>query len=256
MLSIKGLKKYFGGVRAVDGVSFEIEEGEFTAVIGPNGSGKTTLFNLIIGFLSPDEGEITFKGKDITGKSPHQISGEGITKVHQISSGLKELSILENVMLGFANQKGESIKSIFLEESSVSDEQQKLKQKSLELLKDMKLEKYADELPSSLDAGALRKVELLRAMAFDPELLLLDEPLSGVSPEGMSEVSEILINLNKKREKTLLLVEHNVRKILKIVERVIVLHQGKIIADGTPSEIKGDKEVIEVYLGGDYGKNI
>ncbi len=249
ILVVKGLKKYFGGTQAIDNVSFEVRDGEMLGIIGPNGAGKTTLFNLLTGFLTPDEGEVFFKGKKITGKKPHEISRLGITRVFQIVSGLETLTIKENVQIGARNQTGENLASVFFKPAAVGTEQKGLEKKSLDLLDTVKLSGRSEEYPGELDAGGLKKLEFVRGRLFDPDLFFLDEPLSGMSPEGMENVCQTLVNLNQTTGKTLIMVEHNVRYVMRIAKRVIVLDRGRIIADGTPKEIMSNKEVIKVYLG-------
>ena len=250
-LTVRGLKKHFGGTRAVDDVSFEVREGESIAIIGPNGAGKSTLFNLLTGFVEPDEGEAFFKGQNIIGKSPHEISRMGIGMVFQIATGLEGLTILENLQMGARSQMGERLGNVFLRSSSVRKEEAALRDKCMDLLGILGLREKWNSYPSALDAGAIKKLEVLRGILFDSDLFLLDEPFSGVSPEGIDKFCDMLRGLHEKGE-TLIMVEHNVRQALKIVERVIVLDRGKIIAEGTPEEIVNNKTVIRVYLGDRY----
>ncbi len=251
LLTVKGLKKYFGGTKAVDDVSFEVHEGESIAIIGPNGAGKTTLFNLLTGFLEPDEGEAFFKGQNIVGKSPHEISRMVIGMVFQIATGLEGLTILENLEMGARSQLGERLGNVFLRSPSVRREESTLRSKCLDLLGILGLREKSDSFPSALDAGAIKKLEVLRGILFESDLFLLDEPFSGVSPEGIDKFCDLLKSLHNKGG-TSIMVEHNVRQALKIVERVIVLDRGKIIAEGTPKEIVNNKTVIKVYLGDKY----
>jgi len=251
LLTVKGLKKYFGGTKAVDDVSLDVRKGELIAIIGPNGAGKTTLFNLLTGFLEPDEGEAFFKGQNIVGKHPHEISRMGIGMVFQIATGLEGLTILENLKMGARNQIGERLGNVFLRSSSVKKQEASLKSKCLDLLGTLDLREKSDSYPSALDAGAVKKLEVLRGVLFDADLFLLDEPFSGVSPDGIDKFCDILLGLHEKGE-TIIMVEHNVRQALKIVQRVIVLDRGKIIAEGSPKEIVNNKDVIRVYLGDRY----
>jgi ABC-type branched-subunit amino acid transport system ATPase component len=251
LLTVRGMKKYFGGTKAVDDVSFSVRKGELIAIIGPNGAGKTTLFNLLTGFLEPDEGEAIFKGQNIVGKHPHDISRMGIGMVFQIATGLEGLTILENLKMGARNQIGERLGNIFLRSSSVKNQEAFLKNKCLELLETVDLREKSDSYPSALDAGAVKKLEVLRGVLFNADLFLLDEPFSGVSPDGIDKFCDILLDLHEKGE-TIIMVEHNVRQALKIVQRVVVLDQGKIIAEGSPTEIVKNKDVIRVYLGERY----
>ncbi|KXA89798.1 hypothetical protein AKJ61_02130 [candidate division MSBL1 archaeon SCGC-AAA259B11] len=252
MLKIKNLKKYFGGIKATDNVSFEIKEGELVGIIGPNGAGKTTLFNLISGNLDPDSGEVYYRENRIDDKPPYEIAKEGLSRVYQVTGGLEKLTNLENVIFGFRDQMEESLKSIFLKNSYVEKKDKELKEKANKLLKKFSIQKKAKEYPDSLDGGGLKKLEFLRALASDSDLFLLDEPLSGVSPDGQGTILEIIEDLNKEKGKTIIIIEHNVRQIMKVVERVIVLHQGQIIADGSPPEIRKNEEVKRVYFGEDY----
>ncbi|MEM1539316.1 MAG: ABC transporter ATP-binding protein [Candidatus Bathyarchaeia archaeon] len=219
---------------AVNGVSFTIDKGERAGIIGPNGAGKTTLFNLITGFLKPQNGAIFFKGEDITNLKPHEIVNKGISRTFQLTSPFYNMSVLENVMVplyGKRKKLGGSIEN-----------------KALEILELVGLLHEKDKAAKSLPHGDLKKLEIARALATEPELLLLDEPFAGLSFDEMDVLMEVVKKLHE-NGLTVVIVEHVMRVIMNLAERVIVISEGQKIAEGKPFEIAKDKRVIEAYLG-------
>ncbi len=236
-LVIDSVTKRFGGLVAVDNVSFTVDQGEFLGLIGPNGAGKTTLFNCITGYYKPDGGRIIFKGMDITGKPPHVVTKIGIVKTHQIVKPFKELTVLENAMIGalFGKRKGITM-----------GEARRIAYRMLELVG---LHEKADEYAMSLNVHQLKMLELARALSAEPELLLLDEVLAGLNPKEVDEALKLLRNIKEEMNLTIIMVEHVMHAVMNIAERIIVLHYGKKIAEGPPVEIARDAKVITAYLG-------
>lgn len=235
LLEVKGLTKSFGGLIAVKNLSFSVNEGEIVGLIGPNGAGKTTVFNLITGFLKPDYGIIKFNGENITGAKPHKIARKGIARTFQIVNPFSEMTCLDNVSVSLYG-KGEK--------------RQNLKRRAREILEQVGLEHRENELAKNLPHGELKKLELARALALDPKLLLLDEIFAGLSFEETNEIINLLRAL-KKEDKAIIIIEHVMRVIMSISDYVIVMSSGEKIASGKPIEVAKDMRVIRAYMGGD-----
>lgn len=244
MLEVKNLKKYFGGVKAVDGTDFKVKEGTITALIGPNGAGKSTVFNLISGLIRPDEGKIAFNGKDITDLSPDKISNEGISRLFQQTRLFKNLTVEENLLLAFDNEDTKFWKNLLGMNKDSADKSAKVK----EILKLVQMEDFLHRQTKAMSYGQKRLVELGRTILNPHSLMMLDEPVAGVNPKLRKVISEVLEKLKKEGE-TILLIEHDMNFTLNVSDRVIVMEKGKVIAEGTPNEIKNNKEVLDAYLG-------
>ena len=249
MLEIECVEKSFGGIKAVDRCSLKVEEGSITGLIGPNGAGKTTLFNLITGFYKPDEGAIRFLGNRIDSLSPHKIARRAISRTFQIPRELKEMTVLENMMLIPSRQKGEKIWNSFLRPGQVRRQERKIMEKALQVLEFVELIKLRDDYAKSLSSGQKKLLELARTLMSDPEMILLDEPGAGVNPTLMKK---LIGNIEKLREegKTFFLIEHDMDLITNLCDRVIVMNKGRELAEGKPNDIKRNEEVLEAYLGG------
>jgi branched-chain amino acid transport system ATP-binding protein len=250
-LQIDGLRKEFGGITAVDDATFQVERGSLTGLIGPNGAGKSTTFNLITGMIDPDAGTVTFDGEDVTGLAPHAIANRGLVRTFQIARELQDMTVLENMMLAPTSQRGESLwRSVTPGfRGAVVDQESDLLNRVWAVLEFFDIDHIAEEYAGNLSGGQRKLLELARALLTDPDVLLLDEPFAGVNP---SLEKRLLAHIHELREQgyTFLLVEHDMDLIMENCERVIVLHQGRILTEGTPAEIQANEEVIEAYLGG------
>jgi len=244
MLTCLQLKKYFGGVKAVDNCSFEVKENTITALIGPNGSGKTTIFNLISGILKADSGKIIFNGIDITNKPPDYISNLGISRLFQQSRLFENLTVAENLLIAFDNEDTKFWKNLLGLNKITEEKKNKIK----ETLEKFGLERFENKLARDLSYGQKRLVELARAILNPHKLLMLDEPVAGINPMLREKIAEILRDLKEKGE-TVLLIEHDMSFTLNISDWVIVMDNGKVIAEGKPEEIKNNPKVLEAYLG-------
>lgn len=246
ILETKNLTKKFGGLVAVNNVSVGIERGICKGLIGPNGAGKTTFFNLTCGILKPTSGKVFFKGEDISGLPPHKISRRGLSRSYQITNIFTRLPVLENIRIA-VQSRGKDNYNFY---SNVEDIKA-YKRRTLEILEMVGLKRRAYYIADFLTHGDQRKLEIGMALATEPELLLLDEPTAGVSIEEIPDVTNIIQRIKQTGKITILLVEHKIDVIMDICDSVLVMHEGSIIADGTPEEITKNKLVQTVYLGGD-----
>ncbi|MDP2755277.1 MAG: ABC transporter ATP-binding protein [Nitrospirota bacterium] len=248
ILEIRNLSKTFDGLRAVDALSFGVEKGTITALIGPNGSGKTVTFNLITGFYSPTSGRIYFKGEDITHLAPHKIFSRGIGRTFQNIRLFPQMTVLENVLLGLKYNKGESITAAIFKTPSMIKEEKENREKANELLKTVGLEEKRDELAETLSHGQRRLLEIARTLGTDSEFYLFDEPTAGIFPNTIPKLLDIIESL-KTSGKTILFIEHNMKVVMDISDKIIVLNYGGKIAGGTPSEIQHNEIVLDAYMG-------
>ena len=255
ILEINDLSMVFGGLRAIDGVSLHINRGEIAALIGPNGAGKTTIFNCITGVYKPTEGSISIRLQDedrmeeINGLKPHIINRKGLARTFQNIRLFGNMSVLENVMIGRHNSLKAGIFKAIIRDKATREEEQKVIEESYEILAKLNLHTFVNEMARNLPYGAQRRLEIARALATDPFLLLLDEPVAGMNPHETKELEET-INIIRDQEKvTILLIEHDMSLVMNVSERIYVLDYGRLIAEGTPLEIKSNPDVIKAYLG-------
>ena len=242
ILAIEGLTKSFGGLRAVDSLSFGVEEGKLTSVIGPNGAGKTTLFNLATGMIRPDAGRVLFRGEDITRLPIHQIVRRGISRSFQIINLFSELTLYENVWLGVQSQQGHGSEIL-----SPADALPSVKEETERVIQEIGLS-GREQLPVKLlSYGDRRILEITVSLTAKPSLLLLDEPTSGLMSEDRKRISDFLKNLSTRL--TLMVVEHAMDVVLSISDHIVVMHQGRLLAQGPPEEIRANPQVQEAYLG-------
>ncbi|WP_327052702.1 ABC transporter ATP-binding protein [Halomicrococcus gelatinilyticus] len=251
-LRVENLQKHFGGITAVDGATFEVERGSLTGLIGPNGAGKSTTFNCITGVHEPDGGAVYFDDEDITGLEPYQVADRGLVRTFQIARELAEMTVLENMMLAPKSQIGEhlwrSVTPGFRDD--VREQEEAMLDHAWETLEFFEIDHLAEEYAGNLSGGQRKLLEMSRALMTDPTMLLLDEPLAGVNP---TLEEKLLEHVHELREQgfTFLLVEHDMDVIMNHCERVIVMHQGTVLAEGTPAEIQSNERVIDAYLGGE-----
>ena len=249
VLETKGATMRFGGLTAVDDLNLVINEGEIVSMIGPNGAGKTTCFNMITGIYQPTAGDIYFYGQKITGKRPDQVAALGIARTFQNIRLFKTMSVLDNVMAAtHMHRKSGLFSNIFHLPNAVSEER-KMKEKAMEMLKAVGLEKYSDWQATSLPYGLQRRLEIARALVSNPKLLLLDEPAAGMNPKESDELADFIFEIKEKFHITVFLIEHHMKLVMKVSDRIYVEQYGKTIAMGSPEEISNNPLVIQAYLG-------
>lgn len=243
-LEIRNLTKEFGKLRAVNNVSFEVRKGSLVAIIGPNGAGKSTLFNLFTGYFAVSSGKVIFKDEDITNLPPYKILQKGISRSFQVSNIFPDLTAFENVRIGVLSHRRKSMKLL-----SLVDEMDEINEETLKILKMVELSNENDTVANTLSHGDQKRLEIGIALTSEPALLLLDEPTAGMAPEETVNTVNLIKDISKKQNTTIVFTEHDLNVVFSIAERIIVLQQGIIIGDGTGEEIKGNKKVKEAYLG-------
>lgn len=249
LLKVNNASMIFGGLRAVSNLTMQIDEGELIGLIGPNGAGKTTAFNMLTGVYEPSEGEITFNGQRINGKKPYQVTQMGIARTFQNIRLFSELSVLDNVKIAFNSQVRYGLVEAIGRFGRYFKEEESIEEKALALLEIFHLEKLRDETAKNLPYGEQRRLEIARALATSPKLLLLDEPAAGMNPQETKELMEMIRWIKKEFSLSILLIEHDMGLVMNVCQRIYVLEYGICIANGTPEEIKHNKRVIKAYLG-------
>jgi ABC-type branched-subunit amino acid transport system ATPase component len=250
MLSIINLEKNFGNLRALDRVSLDIDDDSIVGLIGPNGSGKTTLFNVVSGFYEKDGGEVYFKGERIDGLTPDRIAKKGLCRTFQVAKAPEKLTVLENMMLAAKNQIGENpFSALFMRMRTSKIEKANLA-RAMELLEVLQLVDLKNEYAGELSGGQKKLLSLGRVFMLNPDLILLDEPTAGVNPTLTMQLMKVIKELQKKEHKAVFIIEHSMKVISGICDKVFVLNFGKKMTEGTPAEIQQDEQVLAAYLGG------
>lgn len=249
LLNTTNVIKRFGGLTAVNKMTFHLEKGEIVSIIGPNGAGKTTFFNTLTGIYKPEEGEIEFNGKPLLGLRTDQIAARGISRTFQNIRLFGEMSVIENVLVGMHTQLKQNPFQILARLSAFKDEERAAEKRAEELLRYVGLKGVGNELAKNLPYGGQRRVEIARALAAAPLLLLLDEPTAGMNPQETEDAIRLFRRIRDEKGVTVLLIEHDMRVVMNISERISVMDYGEKIAEGTPAEIRSNQRVIEAYLG-------
>jgi neutral amino acid transport system ATP-binding protein len=248
LLIAQGLSKSFGGIKAVNNATIEVNRGSITGLIGPNGAGKTTLFNLLSNFINPDRGEIVFEGQAVNHLPSYQIAQRGFIRTFQVARVLSRLSVLENMLLAAPQQTGENFFKVWLQQPKFRQEEKKNREKALAILDSVGLAAKADDYAGALSGGQRKLLEMARTLMSEPKLILLDEPAAGVNPTLIKQICQHIVNWNRQGI-SFLIIEHNMDVIMSLCDRVWVLAEGTNLAEGTPAEIQQNQAVLQAYLG-------
>lgn len=249
ILRLRELSKRFGGLEAVSRFSLLLKEGELKGLIGPNGAGKSTVFNLISGLYKPDGGEVIFKGENITGKSPDRVFRRGIARTFQTVKLMEHVTVLETIKTGLFLRKGYGFFDVVLQTSRYKSQERELQEKAVDSLSLLGVSHLKGKFGNELPYGLQRKVSIARALALSPEVLLLDEPTSGLNDAETNELAEIILRLKEKFGLSIILVEHDMKVVMKVCENIVVMNEGTVIAEGSSQEIQNNPRVKEAYLG-------
>ncbi|EBA10965.1 ABC transporter ATP-binding protein [Roseobacter sp. CCS2] len=249
MIVVEDVVKTFGGFRAVDGATMTIEEGTITGLIGPNGAGKTTLFNVIAGVLKPTSGRVTMKGEDITGLPPHELFHKGLLRTFQIAHEFSSMTVRENLMMVPGGQSGEALWNTWFGRRRIAEEERALQAKADEVIEFLTIDHLKEEKAGNLSGGQKKLLELGRTMMVDAKIVFLDEVGAGVNRTLLNTIGDAIIRLNKERNYTFVVIEHDMDFIGRLCDPVICMAEGHVLAEGTLAEIKANEQVIEAYLG-------
>jgi branched-chain amino acid transport system ATP-binding protein len=249
ILVVDEVVRTFGGLRAVDGASFEVEPASITALIGPNGAGKSTLFNVVTGFLSAERGAVHFEGRRIERVASHRIARRGLVRTFQVPRTLTRLSVLDNILVAAPRHPGERLSGLLLRPNRSRMRERSARDRAEALLALVQLEKYAHDYAGVLSGGQRKLLDFARVLMVEPRLVLLDEPMAGVNPTLGRQLLEHVFQLRADEGVTFLFVEHDLEVVMEASERVIVMNEGRVIASGTPAEVRSDTRVVDAYLG-------
>lgn len=250
LLSAEGIIKEFGGLRAINDLSVSIDEGELVGVMGPNGAGKSTFFNCVSGVIPPDDGTVTLRGVDVTGDPPESLAHRGLVRTFQDTRELETMTVRDNVRLAAPDQPGERTLPALLRSDEMRNEEAAVRRRADELIETFELDHLADEYSSTLSGGQRKLLELARTLMLDPDVLMLDEPFAGVNPTLTHEIADHVRDLNDDGM-TVVIIEHELETLTSLVDRLVVLQQGRLLVDGEPEAVLEDERVIDAYLGGD-----
>ncbi|MDR1568583.1 MAG: ABC transporter ATP-binding protein [Streptococcaceae bacterium] len=251
LLEVKDLTKNFGGLTAVGNVNIKAEENELIGLIGPNGAGKTTLFNLLTGVYEPSEGTVKLNDKLLTGLAPYKIASLGLSRTFQNIRLFKDLTVMDNVLIALNTKRSDGFLASLVRLPSFYKKEARMQEKVLELLSIFDLQEKANTLAKNLPYGQQRRLEIVRALATQPKILFLDEPAAGMNPQETAELTALIKQIQTQFGITIILIEHDMSLVMSVCERIYVLEYGRVIASGTPEEIKSNPRVIEAYLGGE-----
>ena len=250
ILEVEGVVQTFGGIRAVNGATFDVEKESITALIGPNGAGKTTCFNVLTGFYAGNRGSVRFDGEEVFSEPAHRIARRGMVRTFQITKALSRMPVIDNMLLAGPDQPGERLFNNLVRRRASKTREAEIYEQAQELLKEFNLANLQDEYAGTLSGGQRKLLELARALMTQPRLLMLDEPMAGINPTLGGRLLEHMERLRVEDGVTFLFVEHDMEVVMKHSDRVIVMAEGKVIAEGLPEEIRANQQVIDAYLGG------
>jgi neutral amino acid transport system ATP-binding protein len=250
VLQVRDVVRRFGGILAVNGATFDVQEGSVTALIGPNGAGKTTLFNVITGFYRGERGSVRFRDREILRRPPYVIARLGMVRTFQITKALAKMPVIDNMMLAAPNQPGEQLVNLIVRPAAARQREREARERAEELLEIFQLRAVANEYAGVLSGGQRKLLEFARALMAEPTMLLLDEPMAGINPTLGARLLDHIQQLRRERGMTFLFVEHDMEVVMGHSDRVIVMAEGRVIAEGPPEEVRRDKRVIDAYLGG------
>ena len=249
LLEVRDVTRSFGGIRAVDGASFDVAAGSLTALIGPNGAGKSSLFNVVSGFLRAERGTVRFRGQAIHRRPPHRIARFGLVRTFQTPRALTKMSVLENVLLAAPHNRGERLGRVFATPRTARAHEDAAEQEARRLLALVRLDRHADDYAGTLSGGERKLLDFARVLMTQPRLILLDEPMAGVNPTLAAQLLEHMLAERDERGVAFLLVEHDLDLVMRACDTVVVMNEGRILTVGTPEEVRGDARVVDAYLG-------